>query len=55
MISRLFKYAFYTSSLTGSAYLAYDIYKNDGVNSNGVIRFGRATVAVRHKFFLIKN
>jgi hypothetical protein len=55
MFSKVMRYGLYGTSLTGGTLLAYDLYKNDGVNSNGIVRFGRATLAVLLALFKKKR
>ncbi len=51
MLSRVLRYGLYGSVISGGALLSLDAYTNEGLNSNGILRFGRTTLAVDKLLF----
>jgi hypothetical protein len=53
MFIKVLRYGLYGSVATSGVLLALDTYQNNGVNSNGIVRFGRATLAVNKLAFSV--
>ena len=54
MFLKVLRYGLYGSVLTSGIVLNVDAYQNNGLNSYGLVRFGRATVAVNYFYFANK-
>ena len=55
MFTKVIRFGLYGSVISSGTLLGLDYYQQDGINSNGVIRFGRAISTVNNKKFFFVN